>query len=240
MPTSFVRASAIDGLAGVGLTHQSVLLVLAVVAVGVLHTLVPDHWVPITLMARQQGWTRRQTARAALGAGLGHTASTLAIGLLVWLAGVVVAARFGHAVSLLSSMALIGFGGWIAVSSLRELRVAKAGARTGARGSPPDSGVDRASSQKKSRMALLLILGSSPMVEGIPAFFAAAKFGFALIAIMSVFFAASTIATYVTLCVYSTMALQRLSFGPLETYGEVLSGAFIALVGAIFLIWPIA
>src|SRR6185369_8570826 len=33
------------------------------------------------------------------------------------------------------------------------------------------------------RTALLLVLGSSPMVEGIPAFFAAAKYGSVLIAI---------------------------------------------------------
>jgi hypothetical protein len=34
------------------------LLVGAVAAVGVLHTIVPDHWVPIALIARQRGWDR--------------------------------------------------------------------------------------------------------------------------------------------------------------------------------------
>ncbi len=29
-----------------------------------------------------------------------------------------------------------------------------------------------------------------------------------------------------------------MSFGPLERYGEVLSGAFIAVIGAGFWIWP--
>lgn len=211
------------------MTQQALVLVLAVIAVGVLHTLVPDHWVPITLLARQQGWSRARTARAAFVAGLGHTVSTLAIGALVWFAGLAVALRFGHAVSLLSSLALIGFGGWIALSSLRELREGD------------DRHHERDDDERpKSRMALLLILGSSPMVEGIPAFFAAAKFGWELILIMSAFFALSTIATYVTLCVLSDRALRRLSLGPLERYGEVLSGAIIAVVGIVFLIWPIA
>lgn len=35
--------------------NPELLLVGAVAAVGVLHTIVPDHWVPITLIARQQG-----------------------------------------------------------------------------------------------------------------------------------------------------------------------------------------
>jgi len=90
-----------------------------------------------------------------------------------------------------------------------------------------------------ARVALLLILGSSPMVEGIPAFFAAGKYGIGLIVVMAVVFAISTIATYVLLCVYSTAGLQRLRLGPFERYGEVLSGAFIALVGLAFWIWPV-
>ncbi len=72
------------------------------------------------------------------------------------------------------------------------------------------------------------------MVEGIPAFFAAAKYGLSLILIMAVVFAASTILTYVLLCIYSTATLQRIKFGSLERYGEVISGAFIALVGLAF------
>jgi len=225
------------------MTQQAALLVLAVVAVGILHTLVPDHWAPIALLARQSGWTRVQTARAAFIAGFGHTISTLAIGIIVWLAGVAFAERFGRDVSIASSLALVGFGGWIAISAWREAREEAHHHHHGL--GDDDHDVDIASgaarlAKPNARMALLLILGSSPMIEGIPAFFAASKFGFGLIALMSVLFAASTIATYMVLCVYSHAALERVSFGPLEKYGEVLSGAFIAIVGVVFLIWPIA
>ncbi|HUZ50601.1 MAG TPA: hypothetical protein VMW12_12820 [Candidatus Dormibacteraeota bacterium] len=227
------------------MTQQAALLVLAVVAVGILHTLVPDHWAPIALLARQSGWTRVQTARAAFIAGFGHTVSTLAIGIIVWLAGVAFAERFGRDVSVASSLALIGFGGWIAISSWREARGDAHHQHGLGDEHDHEHDVDIASgaarlAKPNARMALLLILGSSPMIEGIPAFFAASKFGFGLIALMSVLFAASTIVTYMVLCVYSHAALERVSFGPLEKYGEVLSGAFIAIVGVVFLIWPIA
>jgi ABC-type nickel/cobalt efflux system permease component RcnA len=320
------------------------LLVGAVAAVGVLHTIVPDHWVPITLIARQRGWTRGETARASLKAGTGHVLSTLAIALVVWFAGVAFAQRFGHYVDLAASLALIGFGLWIAISALLEMRGAAAhghshghhhhhdGAPAGPRdpvhgpelqeidtgrgilrlsifedGIPPcfrltGAGgadvlietvrpdgrrqifamIDRgdylesaseipephgfevivtaehdghahgyrtaftehdhahaADPKMSSRTALLFILGSSPMVEGIPAFFAAGKYGVGLIAVMSLVFAVTTIATYVVLCVYSTVGLQRISLGPLERYGEALSGLFIALVGAVFWVWPV-
>jgi hypothetical protein len=90
-----------------------------------------------------------------------------------------------------------------------------------------------------ARTALLLIPDSSPMIEGIPAFFAAGKYGIGLIAVMAVAFALSTILTYVLLCVYSTAGLQRVRLGAFERFGEVLSGAFIALVGLAFWIWPV-
>jgi len=392
------------------------LLIGAVAAVGVLHTIVPDHWVPITLLARQRGWSRRETARASLQAGTGHVLSTLLIAVIVWAAGVAVAQRFGHVVDTASSLALIAFGGWIAVSAWRETRRETGhghghshshghhhghdfapGAVHGAErqhiplseggldlsifeaGVPPRfrlSGIVAASVRAETwredgtrqiflfanhgtywesveeipephqfrvtltieqggtvrragtefrehdhgavghdhahgdhdapapehdplyaplrggdtvlltrhfhlhrhgrttlhahwhdhapasshaiaaaldntpplhehrhkttaRTALLLILGSSPMVEGIPAFFAAAKYGTGLIALMAAVFALSTIATYVLLCVSSTAGLARVRLGAFERYGEVLSGAFIALVGVAFWLWPV-
>jgi hypothetical protein len=41
-------------------TGSAALLVGAVLAVGILHTIVPDHWVPVTLIARQRGWSRHK------------------------------------------------------------------------------------------------------------------------------------------------------------------------------------
>jgi len=325
------------------------LLVGAVAAVGVLHTIVPDHWVPITLIARQRQWSKAETARVALKAGTGHVLSTLAIALVIWIGGVAVATQFGHWVDTIASAALIGFGAWIAISAWRELGGAGhthshghghghshdvlAGATSVhgpelqkiptehgevqlsifEAGIPPrfrltgnfadsvvletrrDDGSHQTFTFKnrgdywesvetipephqfavtltmdheghahaysvqftehehapeghghaphpektKNRTALLLILGSSPMVEGIPAFFAAGKYGIGLIILMSLVFGTTTIATYVLLCVYSTAGLRRVSLGPLERYGEVLSGGFIALVGVAFWLWHV-
>lgn len=290
------------------------LLVGAVAAVGVLHTLVPDHWLPIALIARERGWSRAETALAALQAGTGHVLSTLVIGLAVWAAGVAVAQRFGQFVDAASGIALIVFGGWVAFSAwcelhpigehghshshahdpidghghhqhphphdapfLQEYQLAPADDRlyaplrgdaalltrhvhihrhgnaaahthwhdhfpatahpvlTGFATEPP---LHMHRHKTTARTALLLILGSSPMVEGIPAFFAAAKYGIGLIIPMAAVFALSTIAAYVLLYVHATAGLHRLRLGAFERYGEVLSGGVIALVGLIFGLWP--
>jgi ABC-type nickel/cobalt efflux system permease component RcnA len=243
---------------------QQAILLLAVVSVGVLHTVVPDHWAPIALLARQHGWSRAHTARTAAIAGIGHTVSTLAIALLVWVAGAVLADRFGNAMSILSSFALIAFGLWIAITSWRELRAHRhghthfghahvhrhAGGLEHAHwhehhehdwhaieGNLALMAVHEHEHSTSSRTALLLILGSSPMVEGIPAFFAAGRYGAGLLGVMAVLFALSTIGTYIVLCLASASGMQRLRLGKFEAYGEVISGSFIALLGAVFLLW---
>lgn len=204
------------------LSTQAWLLLAASVAVGVLHTMVPDHWAPIALLARRRGFTTAQVAKTAAIAGLGHTVSTLIIAAIVWIAGVALAARFGALVNAASSAALIAFGLWIAVGSLRELRKESA-----------DSGL----ASPQARTALLLILGSSPAIEVIPAFFAASRYGAGLLAGMAILFAVSTIGTYVALSVTSARGIQRLNFGRFERYGEVFSGAFIAVLGIVFLLY---
>lgn len=228
--------------------NPQLLLIGAVAVVGVLHTMVPDHWVLITLIARQRGWSKAETVRASIKAGTGHVLSTLLIALVVWGAGVAVATHFGHLVDLASSIALIAFGLWIAVSSWLEMRDENHAHSHGHDHPHPHDEHTRHDdhshshdrhTQTNNRTALILILGSSPMVEGIPAFFAAGKYGFGLIALMSVIFAISTIVTYVLLCVYSTAGLKRVNLGAFERYGEVFSGAFIALVGLVFWIWPV-
>jgi len=329
---------------------SALLLIAAVAAVGVLHTMVPDHWVPITLIARRDGWSNGETAQAALQAGTGHILSTLILALVVWCVGVAAAEQFGQIVDTAASLTLIAFGGWIAISAWLDLRQGRShqghshahvdghgpdhltpGAKdtrgpefamhpivdhhrhehsdwTGSTGehrhhaqshhhqhgrenpfvstdednlykplavavamrhrhahrhgeSAPshvhwhdhltldshpitltmvsEAPLHRHRHKTRGRITLLLILGSSPMIEGIPAFFAAERFGAWVLMAMALVFAISTTATYVLLCVYSTAGLQRVRLGPLERHGEVLSGAVIAAVGLAFWVWPV-
>jgi hypothetical protein len=205
------------------------LLIGSVAAVGVLHTMVPDHWLPITVMARQRQWSRAQTARAALQAGTGHVVSTLMIAVIFWAAGAAVATRFSQWVEMATSLALVGFGLWVAVGAIAEMQHRHS----------HDHDHDHKADNPGSRMTLLLILGSSPMIEGIPAFFAAGQYGFWLLVVLALVLGISTIATYVLLCVYSASSVQKLMFGRFEQYGEIASGLIIAAVGVVFWIWPL-
>ena len=142
--------------------------------------------------------------------------------MVLWALGAAVASNYGHAISVIAAFSLIAFGLWIAYGGWKEAREA-----TSARV------VDHAAGMGSTtgRTALILIVGSSPMVEGISAFFAASGYGAPLLAIMALVFAVATVATYVATCVGAVLGLRAASLGPFERYGELLSGTVVALVG---------
>jgi ABC-type nickel/cobalt efflux system permease component RcnA len=199
-----------------------------------------------------------RTARAGAIAGFGHVTTTLLLGIVLWAVGASLAVRYAHLFSVTAALALLGFGVWISYTGWRELHEhaghEHAPALAHAHDHRHDDGVRHVHWHEHAaadwhpaqdgaaalhvhdhavagRTALLLILGSSPMVEGIPAFFAASTYGLPLLATMAAVFAAATILTYVSVSVAGIAGLQRISLGPLERYGEVASGVFVALVG---------
>ncbi|MDE2482562.1 MAG: hypothetical protein KGN02_10270 [bacterium] len=237
-------------------------LIAAVAAVGVLHTIVPDHWAPIALLARRSGWSRAFAVRTAVQAGAGHVLSTLAIAVVVWGLGVVAARTIGHALALVSSAALVLFGGYVAYQALRELRDGHDHEHHGhahehrhADGTvhihwhehhdedlhalDGTVALHEHAHAAAGAASLAFILGSSPMIEGIPAFFAAGRYGVVQLGTMAAVFAAATIATYAALVWASLAGLERLALGRVERYGELLSGIFIAALGLAFAFLPI-
>jgi|ERR1039458_8105259 hypothetical protein len=56
------------GLGGRKLNSAELLLIGAVLAIGVFHTMVPDHWLPIVLMARQGKWSTLPSPKGTFGA----------------------------------------------------------------------------------------------------------------------------------------------------------------------------
>ncbi|WP_053958303.1 hypothetical protein [Sulfobacillus thermosulfidooxidans] len=62
-------------------------LLLAAGTVAFIHAVLPDHWMPIALVARAQRWSRTRTLRIALGTGVGHVLGTVVLAGLVLVVG---------------------------------------------------------------------------------------------------------------------------------------------------------
>ena len=69
---------------------------MAAMTVGALHTLAPDHFVPVAAVARARGWSRGRTARVALLCGFGHVTVWVLLGGLALLFGLQLLASVGQ------------------------------------------------------------------------------------------------------------------------------------------------
>ena len=66
---------------------DSIELFVSVLAISILHAILPNHWLPVVAISRQLGWDGRKTAGATMLAALAHSLSTVLIGILVALGG---------------------------------------------------------------------------------------------------------------------------------------------------------
>ena len=64
-----------------------ILLLGAAATVALLHSILPDHWVPLAVVARAQRWSLLHVARVSALASLGHVVASLVLGGIIALIG---------------------------------------------------------------------------------------------------------------------------------------------------------
>jgi hypothetical protein len=92
------------------------LLLIGAGTVGFVHSLLPDHWVPLAVVARTQKWTMLRLARVSTLAAAGHVLTSVALGGVVALVGLQfqkqIETQQGHIVGGVLVITGIGFFVW--------------------------------------------------------------------------------------------------------------------------------
>jgi nickel/cobalt exporter len=92
------------------------LLLIAAGTVGFLHSILPDHWVPLAVVARTQRWSLIRTARTSLLASVGHVLTSVVLGGVIAIIGLQFRKTFetqqGHIVGVVLVITGIGFLIW--------------------------------------------------------------------------------------------------------------------------------
>lgn len=178
---------------------------IAAVSVAVLHSLAPDHYLPITALGKARKWSLKKTLFLAFLVSTIHVSFSIVIGVFTYLGLNLIgfAERIENSIPLL----LIIFGLTYALISLFKPHHHAHSATT---------------------TSLLLILGLSPCIPLIPIMLAASSVH--QMFIVAVLFSAFTIGTIVTLTYLSYKAIK-----PPELHGkeDVFGGVIIAITGAI-------
>lgn len=236
------------GGAGVG----GAVLAGAALSTALVHTLIPDHWLPFVLIGLARGWS---AARAAFWGGLSaliHVLFSLALGLAGVAVGQGTARLIGEGFEKISGLLLVAFGllyafyahvkgGHFHIGGERVHRM------TGGAGSdhahehecPTDAEIADAALIRnpsgRSPVFLAAIIGLNPCVLVLPLLVKAPQYGRAAVTLTSLAYGLSTLAMMVGLVWVAVGTGRRLEMRLLHRHGEMISGLGIALVGAVFL-----
>jgi hypothetical protein len=200
-------------------------LALAAVSVGVLHTLAPDHWLPIAAVGRARGWSHRRTARVAILCGLGHVTVSAALGLVALFSGTAIVEAVGAHAASVAGVLLIGFGVGYALWGARHAIMRKL------HGHSHEHFDHVHDPSTTSVWALFAIYCADPCIAVVPIIFAAAPLSIPATLGIVVLYELATIATMVTLTVAARAGASVIRSRWLDRYGDSAAGVLIAVTG---------
>jgi hypothetical protein len=183
------------------------------------HAALPTHWLPFVLVGRGQGWGAGKILTVAAGAGLGHTLSTMLLGVLLTGAGLAFEQRFGSV-----SPWIVG-GLLVALGLFYLLRQAlRPHAHTHAK--PRLFTSDRA-----AVLALLTLVTLSPCEAFLPVYLSGVRYGWTGFVVLSAVLAGATVLGMVVFTGVSILGVRRLPLGLLERYEAGILGAVLFALG---------
>lgn len=203
-------------------------LVFSGAVIGFVHSLSPAHWIPVTVVARKQGWTPIQSVVGALVVALGHVSLSVGIGLFVVGLGAGWIQSHEEALERYWGIALVILGLAYALYAFR-----KHGRCTG----HTHHGPTYEPGQKP--YAFLFMTGFSPCLAALPIFTAAMVYGYSAVVLTLGAFSVG-VAFALTGAVWLVAhGFRKLDHPFLEHYADVLAGVGVAAAGGALILMSI-
>jgi nickel/cobalt transporter (NicO) family protein len=80
------------------------------VLLALVHSLIPNHWLPLVAVARGEGWNRKELTTITFFAALAHVFGTVALGLILGFIGKRLQQEYGSIINVIAPVLLIVFG----------------------------------------------------------------------------------------------------------------------------------
>lgn len=181
-------------------------------AVGALHTLAPDHWMPFAALARARGWTPIRALRTTVLCGLGHVTVSAILGVAALSVGLGVAQLVGGKLAALAPILLMAFGAVYLLWGLRPHR-------------------HRHEQRGVTEGALFLLFSSDPCVALIPLIIASSSGGWPQTIATILAYELGTIASMSILVLTAHAGARAIRLHVFDHYGDAVAGALILMVG---------
>ena len=226
--------------------NSTVMLTISAALAAILHTLVPDHEIPLAMIGRAQNWTVKKMAGITLIAGAIHISVSMGIGVIALIASVTLSQFVANSAQQISGFLLIVFGIAYAFFSWRRKR-------GGHSHSHPHSHVEHrvvhASHEtkiekdgtKESTVSwgawIVAIVGIAPCFTLIPVLVAAVPYGVTTTLLVMLSYAIATIGMMVILTSIALKAIEYVTrLTRIEKHMEILAGVVIFAVGVWLLV----
>ena len=222
------------------------LLLVAAGTVGFLHSILPDHWVPLAVVGRTQHWTIGRVARVSFLASVGHVLTSLLIAAIIAGVGLQFRHSFqmrqGEIVGIILVLTGLGFLLWTLTGhgghhhgGLDHPHRAHADAHHGHHHHHEhDSRTHRSHSAVQRFAAIAIPFGAaaSPDLTILPVALAASAVGIGAVLLCLASFTVVTLATFVALTVAGTLLGYRFRGDWLEEHGNLLTAVVLVGIGA--------
>jgi threonine/homoserine/homoserine lactone efflux protein len=216
-------------VAGV-LSHDAPVLLAAAAGAGFGHAVLPDHWLPLAVVARTRRYPLRRVARLAGLAGVAHVLTSIILGGVIIAIGLQFRSSIESAQDTIAGVLLIATGVALIAVELLHRKHGHSGHEHG-HPHPHQSGGGRFA----NAVGVMAPFGAaaSPDLTILPVFLAAATVGVATAVGSLIIFGAVTIGTIVGLCVTATRWGYEIRARWLDRWGNGLTALVLVLIGAL-------
>ncbi|MCW4021960.1 MAG: hypothetical protein ACOWW1_06830 [archaeon] len=218
----------------------TIVLMISAAVSAILHTLVPDHEIPLAMIGRTQNWSMKKMAGVAVIAGVIHISVSMGVGVIALVASTALSKFIANSAQQISGVLLIGFGLIYAGISWKR----KQGGHWHTHGhnhslhthDHDDPQHQHGSSENCSKIGwgtwMVAIVGIAPCFTLIPVLIAAVPYGTTTTLLVMLSYAVSTIGMMVVLTLIALKTIQYISkLHRIEKHMEILSGLVILAVG---------
>lgn len=191
---------------------------------GLIHPLVPNHWIPLIAISKTEKWTTRESVFATLITGFSHTISTIIIGIIVGFVGIKLTESYSYITRIAAPVVLLAIGFIYIALDFRSKH------------NHQHFVLDKNKLKtKKSKTAVLisLCIGMflSPCIEIEAYYFQAATKGWLGILIVSLVYLIVTISMMVALVYLGLKGVNKLESDFLEHHEKLITGVLLILLG---------
>ena len=205
-------------------------IVLGAGAIGAVHAVIPNHWLPLVAIARAENWSRRHALVVTFLVASFHVLGTILVGLAVSYLGFTYGEGLEDRAHDISRYILILVGLLFVLSGFSHARRCNHHRLRMVGGDPEEH-------QTWRRLGILFTLSAamflSPCLDIIGYFFSVSLLGWDAVLFLSLVFALVTIPLLVALVALGLSGVDKLNWQVLDHHGRTITGALLVLLGVL-------